>query len=113
MNFYESLYIQISEIQVTFSKFSCVLNHDIYQHTHLKIAVSIRLIPKMTGENISSHLQVSTLQQKKMPRPKTGSDEKRMKMNAKEKIKTTTDPVERLRLACMARGTQGIKSLGR
>ncbi|KAL5020375.1 hypothetical protein ScPMuIL_003267 [Solemya velum] len=48
-----------------------------------------------------------------MPRPKTGSDEKRMKMKAKENIKKTQDPVERLRLICMSRGAQGIRGLGK
>jgi len=36
-----------------------------------------------------------------------------LQAKSKEQLKTATDPVERLRLKCLARGANGIKGLGR
>jgi hypothetical protein len=38
--------------------------------------------------------------------------QKELQVKAKQALQTTTDPVERLRAACLARGAQGIKGLG-
>ena len=40
-------------------------------------------------------------------------DEAEFKQRSAQKLKVTTDPVERLRLACLSRGAHGIKGLGR
>ncbi|XP_070562903.1 calcyphosin-like protein [Ptychodera flava] len=40
-------------------------------------------------------------------------NERQMKMEAEQKLRKATDPVERLRLKCLARGVTGIKGLGR
>uniref|UniRef100_A0A914X615 EF-hand domain-containing protein n=1 Tax=Plectus sambesii TaxID=2011161 RepID=A0A914X615_9BILA len=39
--------------------------------------------------------------------------ETEMKMDAKKRLRVTTDPLEKLRLQCLARGCSGIKGLGR
>ncbi|XP_077981729.1 calcyphosin-like protein [Glandiceps talaboti] len=45
----------------------------------------------------------------------TARHDKEMKMNAEKKLRSgeTKDPVERLRLQCLSRGSSGIKGLGR
>ncbi|XP_061119337.1 calcyphosine-like b isoform X1 [Conger conger] len=43
----------------------------------------------------------------------TSRHDREMAMNAKQKLSTCADPVERLRLQCLARGSSGIKGLGR
>ena len=39
--------------------------------------------------------------------------EKDMKQKASQAIAKTTDPIEKLRLKCLARGASGIKGIGR
>ncbi|XP_070563688.1 calcyphosin-like protein [Ptychodera flava] len=43
----------------------------------------------------------------------TARHDKEMQMEANKKLKTTKDPIEKLRLRCLARGSSGIKGLGR
>ncbi|XP_036919061.1 calcyphosin-like protein isoform X1 [Sturnira hondurensis] len=43
----------------------------------------------------------------------TARHDREMVMQAKKKLTTATDPIERLRLQCLARGSAGIKGLGR
>ncbi|XP_035247242.1 calcyphosine-like b isoform X1 [Anguilla anguilla] len=43
----------------------------------------------------------------------TSRHDREMAVNAKQKLSTCDDPVERLRLQCLARGSSGIKGLGR
>jgi len=37
--------------------------------------------------------------------------QKELQIKARQALATTTDPIERLRAACLARGAQGIKGL--
>lgn len=43
----------------------------------------------------------------------TARHDREMSIQAKKKLTTATDPIERLRLQCLARGSAGIKGLGR
>lgn len=43
----------------------------------------------------------------------TERHEEELKQNCAKKIAQATDPVEKLRLKCLARGANGIKGLGR
>ena len=43
----------------------------------------------------------------------TGRHEREMLSKAKKAYESTSDPVEKLRLACLSRGSSGIKGLGR
>ena len=43
----------------------------------------------------------------------TGRHEREMLSKAKKAYETTSDPIEKLRLACLSRGSCGIKGLGR
>lgn len=43
----------------------------------------------------------------------TARHDREMALQARRKLATATDPVERLRLQCLARGSAGIKGLGR
>ncbi|XP_056587781.1 calcyphosine-like b isoform X2 [Triplophysa dalaica] len=43
----------------------------------------------------------------------TARHDREMAINAKKKLAECTDPIERLRLQCLARGPSGIKGLGR
>lgn len=43
----------------------------------------------------------------------TARHDREMAIQSKKKLSTTTDPIERLRLQCLARGSAGIKGLGR
>jgi len=43
----------------------------------------------------------------------TARHDREMKMNAKKKMNSTKDPIEMLRLQCLARGSAGIKGIGR
>uniref|UniRef100_A0A671VDX0 Calcyphosine-like b n=1 Tax=Sparus aurata TaxID=8175 RepID=A0A671VDX0_SPAAU len=43
----------------------------------------------------------------------TSRHDKEMAMDAKRRLSECSDPVERLRLQCLARGSSGIKGLGR
>ncbi|XP_056402559.1 calcyphosin-like protein isoform X1 [Hyla sarda] len=43
----------------------------------------------------------------------TARKDREMAMDAKKKLGTCTDPLERLRLQCLSRGSAGIKGLGR
>ncbi|XP_032707210.1 calcyphosin-like protein isoform X5 [Lontra canadensis] len=43
----------------------------------------------------------------------TARHDREMAIQAKKKLTTATDPIERLRLQCLARGSAGIKGLGR
>ncbi|XP_031165398.1 calcyphosine-like b isoform X1 [Sander lucioperca] len=43
----------------------------------------------------------------------TARKDREMAMNAKRQLSECSDPVERLRLQCLARGSSGIKGLGR
>ncbi|NXL63338.1 CAPSL protein, partial [Chordeiles acutipennis] len=45
--------------------------------------------------------------------PGTARHDQEMAIQAKRNLTKTTDPVERLRLQCLARGSAGIKGLGR
>ncbi|XP_074994162.1 calcyphosin-like protein isoform X1 [Calonectris borealis] len=45
--------------------------------------------------------------------PGTARHDREMAIQAKRDLSKTTDPVERLRLKCLARGSAGIKGLGR
>ncbi|XP_066038440.1 calcyphosin-like protein [Chamaea fasciata] len=45
--------------------------------------------------------------------PGTARHDREMAINAKRSLSKTTDPLERLRLQCLARGSAGIKQLGR
>ncbi|NXT66994.1 CAPSL protein, partial [Chaetops frenatus] len=45
--------------------------------------------------------------------PGTASHDQEMAIQAKKSLSKTTDPLERLRLQCLARGSAGIKGLGR
>lgn len=45
--------------------------------------------------------------------PGTSRHDKQMAINAKRQLSEVSDPVERLRLQCLARGSSGIKGLGR
>ncbi|XP_071658151.1 calcyphosin-like protein isoform X2 [Patagioenas fasciata] len=45
--------------------------------------------------------------------PGTARHDREMAIQAKRNLSKTTDPVERLRLQCLARGSAGIKGLGR
>ncbi|XP_014809371.1 PREDICTED: calcyphosin-like protein isoform X2 [Calidris pugnax] len=45
--------------------------------------------------------------------PGTARHDREMAIQAKKNLSKTTDPVERLRLQCLARGSAGIKGLGR
>uniref|UniRef100_A0A8B9PLM7 Calcyphosine like n=2 Tax=Apteryx TaxID=8821 RepID=A0A8B9PLM7_APTOW len=45
--------------------------------------------------------------------PGTARHDREMAIQAKRNLTKTTDPVERLRLQCLARGSAGIKGLGR
>ncbi|NWX32333.1 CAPSL protein, partial [Notiomystis cincta] len=45
--------------------------------------------------------------------PGTARHDQDMAMEAKKKIMQTTDPLEKLRLQCLAKGSAGIKGLGR
>ena len=41
----------------------------------------------------------------------SGRLQKELQFKARQALATTTDPLERLRAACLARGAQGIKGL--
>lgn len=43
----------------------------------------------------------------------TARGDYQLKLKAKQKIQSSTDPVEKLRLNCLARGGSGILGLGR
>ncbi|XP_006820236.1 calcyphosin-like protein isoform X2 [Saccoglossus kowalevskii] len=43
----------------------------------------------------------------------TARHDREMKMDAEKKLRTVQDPIEKLRLQCLARGSSGIKGLGR
>ncbi|XP_003504208.1 calcyphosin-like protein [Cricetulus griseus] len=43
----------------------------------------------------------------------TARHDREMAIQSKKKLSTATDPIERLRLQCLARGSAGIKGLGR
>lgn len=43
----------------------------------------------------------------------TARESKELQAKAKDTLKTSTVPMERLRAACLLRGAQGIKGLGR
>nr|KAF6439960.1 calcyphosine like [Rousettus aegyptiacus] len=43
----------------------------------------------------------------------TARHDREMAIQANRKLTTATDPIERLRLQCLARGSAGIKGLGR
>ncbi|XP_027702050.1 calcyphosin-like protein isoform X3 [Vombatus ursinus] len=43
----------------------------------------------------------------------TARHDREMAIQAKRRLATATDPIERLRLQCLARGSAGIKGLGR
>ncbi|XP_038048556.1 calcyphosin-like protein [Patiria miniata] len=43
----------------------------------------------------------------------TARHDHEMKMNARKKLQTTKDPIEKLRLRCLERGSAGIKGIGR
>ncbi|XP_066568293.1 calcyphosine-like b isoform X2 [Amia ocellicauda] len=45
--------------------------------------------------------------------PGTARHDREMAMTAKKQLSTATDPIDRLRLQCLARGSSGIKGLGR
>ncbi|XP_026569523.1 calcyphosin-like protein [Pseudonaja textilis] len=45
--------------------------------------------------------------------PGTARHDREMAIQAKKNLTRTTDPIERLRLQCLARGSAGIKGLGR
>ncbi|NXY07367.1 CAPSL protein, partial [Pteruthius melanotis] len=45
--------------------------------------------------------------------PGTARHDKEMAINARQILSKTTDPLERLRLQCLAKGSAGIKGLGR
>ncbi|NWH81707.1 CAPSL protein, partial [Piaya cayana] len=45
--------------------------------------------------------------------PGTARHDREMAFQAKKKLSKTTNPIERLRLQCLARGSAGIKGLGR
>ena len=43
----------------------------------------------------------------------TARHDRQMKQNAERKLTKESDPLEKLRLQCLARGSSGIKGLGR
>lgn len=43
----------------------------------------------------------------------TKRHEKEMSSKAKKAMESTSDPIEKLRLSCLSRGSSGIKGLGR
>ncbi|XP_028658300.1 calcyphosine-like b isoform X1 [Erpetoichthys calabaricus] len=45
--------------------------------------------------------------------PGTARHDREMAMSAKKQLVTCTDPIDKLRLQCLARGSSGIKGLGR
>jgi hypothetical protein len=67
-------------------------SHRIYDVFRLKYRVTIFVY-------INNNMAASARQQKEL------------QIKARQALATTTDPIERLRAACLARGAQGIKGL--
>ncbi|EMP31805.1 LMBR1 domain-containing protein 2 [Chelonia mydas] len=66
-------------------------------------------LPRLSGGEHKDEDAIITV----MGMPGTARHDRDMAIQAKRNLAKTTDPIERLRLQCLARGSAGIKGLGR